>query len=1065
MEEKENRNDLLSDKSTANNDVDFCSFYYRAVKRLLDIDSKENVSYLYRYAKIFHEYYDFFCQVRPAPEDRDDAIIKLLRSSLYYKLMYVYKNATLLSSAIAFHFWNVYKQNPNVLEKLIKKKIVKICSIGGSSAPDIVAVITVLKSIALKNNIELDFRVTVIDFNKDWKNTCITVLRCLEEFCEGTWKINFIRSNLANTNAWTPETLKAIQEADIITMVKFISKYDNKKNIVEMICDEIKSEAIFFVLDHPVTRLIELFLSICDLGGLYLIDVELCDCHTLELEAVKQLRTLYQKHFGNEKLLRSNVSCNLFVSVWLKASSETDTKLKDNLECVFQTNTEKFNPKQTFLSNPAFTKWEKLFTKRSNQLVGAQKGSRNMCRRKREKEAIYLGNLFMRKKAWIHFKINIVAVITVLKSISVNIGIELDFRVTIIDSCTDWKNTCITLLSCLEEFEKATWKINFIQSNLADKGRWTPEMLTAIQEADVITLMICDESQTQAMLFILDHTVTSQVKIYFECAHLDNFHLIHVELCDCHTLDFEAVRHLRNLYQKHFGLDKHLRSNVVFNKFVSVWVRASPETDAKHKENMQSIFQNNAEKYNPKQDYLSTNDLTKWKNVLTKEKAAAGWNTKGIKKLVRKEEGKRSNMFGEFIRQEKRVHTLQKQLSTEVQSAENDNDDEVSETNEDSLERYLVQKRQYALIKKSAYFSSLRSNNAVAFHFRNIYKQSPKNIKRLVKKRLVKICSLGGGSASDIVAIVTVLESIALESDIELDFRVTIIESDERWKITCLIILSCLKAFHKATWKITFIHGNLAKEDSWIPNCCKAIQEADIITMVRFISTCNLVEKNIKDICERMQPRTLLFVLDHPIKEVIDLSFGVTDSNDFELIYNELWEFHPLDIEAVKHFQTLFQKHFGDQKHFRLNTSFNLFVSVWIKTSTESHRKYEDKIKCIFRNNVEKYNPRQSSLSSNAVTKWKNLFTKQKEAAGWNAKGIRKFVQVGKEKRNCLLVELIDEKKKLDILQNDLLSKLLSLDKEKKELKEIDEESLKKYLIQKSNYSFKKRTVYYSSFH
>ncbi|XP_055951042.1 uncharacterized protein LOC129985145 [Argiope bruennichi] len=448
-------NDPLNEECLANNDIDFCSFYYNALKRLLNIDNKANVSYLFRYMRIFDKYYDLYCNVKSDVEEKDDPIIKLLKCTLYYRFIYVLRNATLYSSAIAFHFRDIYKQNPNIVKRFIMKKQVKICSFGGYSVSDIVAVITVLKSISL------------------------------------------------------------------------------------------------------------------------------------------------------------------------------------------------------------------------------------------------------------------------------NIGIELDFRVTIIDSCTDWKNTCITLLSCLEEFEKATWKINFIQSNLADEGRWTPEMLTAIQEADVITFvryisklthkmkiveMICDESQTQAMLFILDHTVTSQVKIYFECAHLDNFHLIHVELCDCHTLDFEAVRHLRNLYQKHFGLDKHLRSNVVFNKFVSVWVRASPETDAKHKENMQSIFQNNAEKYNPKQDYLSTNDLTKWKNVLTKEKAAAGWNTKGIKKLVRKEEGKRSNMFGEFIRQEKRVHTLQKQLSTEVQSAENDNDDEVSETNEDSLERYLVQKRQYALIKKSAYFSSLRSN-------------------------------------------------------------------------------------------------------------------------------------------------------------------------------------------------------------------------------------------------------------------------------------------------------------------------------------------------------------------
>ncbi|GBN26419.1 hypothetical protein AVEN_96948-1 [Araneus ventricosus] len=320
---------------------------------------------------------------------------------------------------------------------------------------------------------------------------------------------------------------------------------------------------------------------------------------------------------------------------------------------------------------------------------------------------------------------DIVAVITVLKSIALKSGIELDFRVTIIDASVDWKNTCITVLSCLEEFHQATWKINFVQSNLANKREWTPEMLKAVQEADVVTMvryfstlrnkmkvveMICDESQSQVMLFILDSTATPHVKVYFEIAHLDHFHLIHVELCDYHTLEIEAVKHLRTLYQKNFGGEKHLRSNVSFNLFVSVWVKASAETESKHKENLQSIFQNNVEKYNPKQGFLSTNDLTKWKNEFTKEKEAAGWNAKNIQKFVRKEKGKRSNMFGELIRREKGVHSLQKHLLTEVQSTEKDGD-EVSETNEDSLEHYLNQKKQYALVKRNAYFSALRSNN------------------------------------------------------------------------------------------------------------------------------------------------------------------------------------------------------------------------------------------------------------------------------------------------------------------------------------------------------------------
>ncbi|GBM70553.1 hypothetical protein AVEN_196259-1 [Araneus ventricosus] len=398
MEEKEEINDHLQGECITNNDADFCSFYYRAVKRLLDIDNKANVSYLYRYAKIFSKYYDFFCQVKMDLEDKDDAIIKLLKDSLYYRLIYVYRNATLLSSAVAFHFRDICKQDPDIIQRLIMKKQVKICSIGGCSAPDIVAIITVLKSIALKNDIELDFRVTVIDFNADWKNACITVLSCLEEFHKATWKINFIQCNLAKTNAWTLETLKAIQEADVVTMVRYISKFNNKWNIVKMICNKLHTQAMFFILDRPITRLIELYFRIIDLDGFHLIHVELCDYHTLDIQAVKHLWTLYKKHFGGEKQLRSNISCNVFVSVWMKASSETDTRHKDNLECIFQTHTEKYNPKQNFLSNNSLARWERLFTKKKKSAGWDAKSIKKCVEEEKGKRTKMIGKLIHQKK-------------------------------------------------------------------------------------------------------------------------------------------------------------------------------------------------------------------------------------------------------------------------------------------------------------------------------------------------------------------------------------------------------------------------------------------------------------------------------------------------------------------------------------------------------------------------------------------------------------------------------------------------------------------------------------------
>ncbi|CAL1270144.1 unnamed protein product [Larinioides sclopetarius] len=398
MEEISEIDDHSKEECIATIDADFCSFYYKAVKKLLDIDSKANVSYLYRYARIFNKYYDIFGQVRTDLEEKDNAIIKLLESSLYYRLIYFYRNGTLFSSAAAFHLQNVYKKEPNVIKGLINKKIVKICSIGGCSTPGIVAIITVLKSIAREIDIELDFRVTIIDISTDWKNACITVLSCLEEFNKATWKINFIQCNLAKTKNWTSELLKTIQEADVITMIRFFSKLNAKRSIVKMISDNLQTEGIFLILDRPYARFIELYFDITNLGDFHLLHTELCDYHTLDIEVVKQFKTLYKEQFGDEKLLVCNVSGNMFVCVWMKVSSEKDAKYKDNLECIFQTNVEKYDSKMRFLNNKALVKWENSFRKTKEAAGWSAKSIKKFVKQQKEKRNNMFGKYIPQKK-------------------------------------------------------------------------------------------------------------------------------------------------------------------------------------------------------------------------------------------------------------------------------------------------------------------------------------------------------------------------------------------------------------------------------------------------------------------------------------------------------------------------------------------------------------------------------------------------------------------------------------------------------------------------------------------
>ncbi|CAL1270142.1 unnamed protein product [Larinioides sclopetarius] len=424
MGEKQETIDPINDKCITNYDADFCSFYYETVKRLLDIDNVANVSYLYRYAKILSKYYDIYCNVK-SDEDPNDVIIKLLKDSLYYRLIYVYKNATLLSSAVAFHFCNIYKKDPFIIKRLIKKKLLKICSFGGSSVPDIVAIITVLKSVGLKYGIELDFRVTIIDFSADWKNTCIIVLSCLKEFREATWKISFIQSSSEIKN-WKPEMFKAIQEADVVTMVKTISDVGLKKNIVKMICDELQPQALLFILDNPLTEIIEFSFRITDSDSFELIHKELCDLHTLDIEVVKYFNQLYQKQFGDLRQYRTNTSFNVFISVSMKASPESAIKRQNNLERIFLSNVEKYNPKQSVLSFNAFTRWENLFTKEKEAAGWSAKGIRKIVQEEKERRNSLLVEFIDQKKKLDALQKNLLNSFNLLKKEEVAIVCEND---------------------------------------------------------------------------------------------------------------------------------------------------------------------------------------------------------------------------------------------------------------------------------------------------------------------------------------------------------------------------------------------------------------------------------------------------------------------------------------------------------------------------------------------------------------------------------------------------------------------------------------------------------------
>ncbi|GFR31242.1 uncharacterized protein TNCT_121041 [Trichonephila clavata] len=355
-----------ADKSSRKYDVTFCLFYYKVIKKLLGLSDEVYFSYLNRYFKIFQEYFNEKCKENYKVPGDNTEFIKLLKDSLYYRVTYTYKNSAFLSSAVAFHFRNALKVDPKCLRRFSKRKLIKICSLGGGPTSDIVAIVTVLECIARKKGIMLDFRITVIDFDKRWKNTCITVLSCLEQFKNATWKINFIQTNLSPVFFYSPETCKAIQEAHIVTMVMLISHLPSKKlregKMVKYISSLLQPQAMLFFLDWGQTDLIiACGGNLGEIDDFQLVYEELCDCHTLDVKAVEKLFCLYKHHFDD---FRSNLSLNVFARVWIKNSlSSVKSMYPVSKFQRFQTNFEKFKPVESYLNKDSFRSWENAFIK------------------------------------------------------------------------------------------------------------------------------------------------------------------------------------------------------------------------------------------------------------------------------------------------------------------------------------------------------------------------------------------------------------------------------------------------------------------------------------------------------------------------------------------------------------------------------------------------------------------------------------------------------------------------------------------------------------------------------
>ncbi|GIY31754.1 uncharacterized protein CDAR_210761 [Caerostris darwini] len=342
-------------------DLKYYSLYFDAIKKLLNFDIALNMMYLKHYFKIVFDCFKFSNGgiIRNLDDVDLDLDLNLVKDNLYFRITCILKNGPIISSAVGFQLRNSLNKSPKYLQTMLKKKLLKICCLGGGSASDVVAIVTVLESMAKQKGIQLDFRITVVDSDKNWKNTCITVLSCLEQFHGATWKINFIQADVPEIKSYPPQLHEAIQEADIVTMVMLLSKCKGSlnKKTVKTICGILKQQSMLFILDTSwVNNLPRCFGCSGEIVDFVLIYEELCDYNALDVTAIKEVLAKYDKYFGS---VRSEMYLYAFVRVWVK-----DLVLFDNKDKLlfqqsrFHKNLEKYNPLQGFLSTESFTKWE-----------------------------------------------------------------------------------------------------------------------------------------------------------------------------------------------------------------------------------------------------------------------------------------------------------------------------------------------------------------------------------------------------------------------------------------------------------------------------------------------------------------------------------------------------------------------------------------------------------------------------------------------------------------------------------------------------------------------------------
>ncbi|XP_015903549.1 uncharacterized protein [Parasteatoda tepidariorum] len=193
---------------------------------------------------------------------------KIVKSDIKFddeaiRCAYLLKYSVINSFSTYEHFLNVYNCDSNLFNQLKKMNTLRICCFGGGAGTELLAVTKVISDFLRSNSNEenkysIKLYFTVIDVCNEWERWIFLLVKKLKKFYKDIVdvRMRFVQADV--TKKWTEDVLKAVQKADILTMVKFLSAlnlnevdYEKKEDVrlLKNVANRMKLNSWIFFLD------------------------------------------------------------------------------------------------------------------------------------------------------------------------------------------------------------------------------------------------------------------------------------------------------------------------------------------------------------------------------------------------------------------------------------------------------------------------------------------------------------------------------------------------------------------------------------------------------------------------------------------------------------------------------------------------------------------------------------------------------------------------------------------------------------------------------------------------